>query len=494
MYCKIFSRGRGRAAGIDYMTGIIACRIDGSLPKPADQDYEVHRRNPPAKILRGDPMLTRTLISGLNYAQKYTSGCLSFAESPSDISQETMFMVMDSFEKMVKTGLDNDRITVLWVQHSDKGRLELNFVIPNVDLETGKRFAPYFDLADRPRFQAWERLVNSEFGFADPSDPVRKRAFQIPSDLPGDKLQQQREMGGLFSEMVGAGLIKNRNELMEVIKNGGYTINRKGKDYISIDDPKGHRFRLKGAIYSETFTSLENLAINSKGFESDSTDERQRRIAERREIFERETEKRRKYIAQRYRPKNKITGAVDNAPEKNPQYDHHDSVDLVLDDCIGNAPDDFFERATLSDREDAESPHGGWESLYGDPVSGVDSLPTYSERAITAMQDKGVKDNDGDRNNIARRIGQAFDRVHAAGNELIRKIGQLERAVDLIRAATQDLVWAGGSIGDRVRESIKKRTNAFTNQTREESSLKNQPESSVKRLPNGKPKPPPFMP
>lgn len=70
--------------------------------------------------------------------------------------------------------------------------LELNFVIPNVDLETGKRFAPYFDLADRPRFQAWERLVNSEFGFADPSDPVRKRAFQIPSDLPGDKLQQQR--------------------------------------------------------------------------------------------------------------------------------------------------------------------------------------------------------------------------------------------------------------------------------------------------------------
>jgi hypothetical protein len=476
------------------MTGIIACRIDGSLPKLTDQDYEVHRRNPPAKILRGDPKLTKTLISGLNYAQKYTSGCLSFAESPSDIYQETMFMVMDSFEKMVKTGLDDDRITVLWVQHSDKGRLELNFVIPNVDLETGKRFAPYFDLSDRPRFQAWERLQNSEFGFADPSDPARKRAFQIPSDLPGDKLQQQRGMGGLLSEMVGAGLIKNRNELMEVIKNGGYTINRKGKDYISIADPKGHRLRLKGAIYSETFTSPENLSINSKGFESDSTDERQRKIAERREIYERETEKRRKYIEQRYRPKNKITGTVDNAPEKNPQYDHHDSVDLILDDCIWNDPDDFFERATFSDREDSECPHGGWESLYGDPVPRMDNLPTYPERAITAMQNKGVKDDDGDRNDVARRIEQAFDRMYAAGNELIQKIGRFGRAVDLLRRATQDLVWAGGSLGDRVRESIKTRTNGFINQTREESSLKNQPDSSAKRYSDGKPKPPSFIP
>lgn len=494
MYCKIFSRGKGRASGIDYMTGIVSCRKDGSLPKTTDQDYEVHRRNPPAKILRGDPMLTKRLISGLNYAQKYTSGCLSFAESPSDISRETMSIVMDSFEKMLKTGLEDDRIMVLWVQHSDKGRLELNFVIPNVDLETAKRFAPYFDLADRPRFQAWERLLNAELGFADPSDPALKRVFQIPPNLPRDKLQQHKEMGGLLSEMVGAGLIKNRNELMEVIENGGYTINRKGKDYISIADPKGHRLRLKGAIYSENFTSPESLVVPSRGFESESTDERQQKIAERREIYERETEKRRKYIKGRYRQKNRIIGAVDNAPEQNPRSDYLDSIDPVLDDCIRNDLDDFFERATLSDREDAECLNGGWKSLYGDPVSGMDNLPTYSERAIHAMQGKGVKDDDGNRNDAARRVRQAFNRMHTAGDELIQKIGRFGRAIDLIRAATQDLVSAGGDLGDRVRGFIKKRTNVFIDQARQASSLTNRTESSGKCLPEDKPKSPFFMP
>jgi len=38
------------------------------------------------------------LISRLAYAQKYTSGCLSFAEVPEEIGEEKMRTVMDSFE------------------------------------------------------------------------------------------------------------------------------------------------------------------------------------------------------------------------------------------------------------------------------------------------------------------------------------------------------------------------------------------------------------
>ncbi|WP_149022820.1 relaxase/mobilization nuclease domain-containing protein, partial [Salmonella enterica] len=43
-----------------------------------------------------------------------------------------------------------NQYSILWVEHQDKGRLELNFVIPNMELQTGKRLQPYYDRADRP--------------------------------------------------------------------------------------------------------------------------------------------------------------------------------------------------------------------------------------------------------------------------------------------------------------------------------------------------------
>ncbi|WP_434221106.1 hypothetical protein, partial [Klebsiella pneumoniae] len=42
---------------------------------------------------------------------------------------------------------DRDQYACLWVEHRDKGRLELNFVIPNIELQSGKRLQPYFDRA-----------------------------------------------------------------------------------------------------------------------------------------------------------------------------------------------------------------------------------------------------------------------------------------------------------------------------------------------------------
>jgi len=151
--------------------------------------------------LRGSPDLTKKLISGLTFRQKYTSGVLSFSEHPEEISQKIIDEVMDSFESMIKTGLDDDRLTVFWVLHEDKGRLELHFVVPNVDLVSGKRFPTYFDRVDRPRFTAWQGLMNAVFGLSDPSDPALKRVFNLPADLPSDKKEQQRQIGLFITEI-----------------------------------------------------------------------------------------------------------------------------------------------------------------------------------------------------------------------------------------------------------------------------------------------------
>ena len=75
------------------------------------------------------------------------------------------------------------------MEHRDKGRLELNFVIPNIELQSGKRLQPYFDRADRPRVNAWQTLTNDRLGLRDPNDPTYRRPLTQASDLPRDKQQ-----------------------------------------------------------------------------------------------------------------------------------------------------------------------------------------------------------------------------------------------------------------------------------------------------------------
>ncbi|WP_407254228.1 relaxase family protein [Klebsiella michiganensis] len=67
--------------------------------------------------------------------KKYTSGVLSFAEA--DLPPGQREKLMASFERVLMPGLDKDQYSILWVEHADKGRLELNFLIPNTELLTG---------------------------------------------------------------------------------------------------------------------------------------------------------------------------------------------------------------------------------------------------------------------------------------------------------------------------------------------------------------------
>ncbi|MFO5615091.1 relaxase/mobilization nuclease domain-containing protein, partial [Klebsiella pneumoniae] len=88
----------------------------------------------------------------------YRYGVRSFAEA--ELLPGQREQIMASFERVLMPGLDKDQYSILWVQHADKGRLELNFLIPNTELLTGKRLQPYYDRADRPRIDAWQTGVN----------------------------------------------------------------------------------------------------------------------------------------------------------------------------------------------------------------------------------------------------------------------------------------------------------------------------------------------
>lgn len=180
-----------------------------------------------ARVLSGDPDITEHLINATKFENKYTSGVLSFAERADEISEADKLAIMRSFETTLFPGLDPDQYDILWIEHSDKdrfdvdadgkqiegtersGRLELNFVIPCHELRTGKRLQPFYAGTDLRRVNAWKNIINRELktlkgdAVADPNDPRRHRKINkylgsapkpSPFDLTAKKIAKKASL------------------------------------------------------------------------------------------------------------------------------------------------------------------------------------------------------------------------------------------------------------------------------------------------------------
>jgi hypothetical protein len=234
MIVKMHNRGTGAGSGpVEYLLGRDGQR-EGS------------------RVLFGDPETTIALIDNSDYAKKYTSGVLSFGES--DLDEAAKREIMQDFEASLMPGISGEQYSILWVEHRDKGRLELNFVIPNTELSTGKRLQPYFHGADARRMGYWQDAQNAERGLSDPNDPARKRTLSTPRDLPPDRQKAAEAITAGLTARIAAGDIADRKGVVEALEAAGYGIARQGKDSISLKMPEGSKnLKLRGAIYEQSF-------------------------------------------------------------------------------------------------------------------------------------------------------------------------------------------------------------------------------------------------
>ena len=305
MFCKVFARGGGRASGIDYLL--------------AERDANKKLRTPPAELLRGDPERIKQVIANLNFSRNYTSGVLSFTETVNELTRDNLQKIVDEFEEMIKAGFDDPgRIDMLWVLHQDKDRAELHWVVANVDLETSKRFQPYYHKVDLPRFRAWERLTNATYGLTDPSDPARARTINIPAYLPDKKADQYKQINDVITNMVAQGQITNRDQIVTTLSTAGYQINRLSQDYLSIEDPDGRKLRLKGAFYGQSFTSTASLTEPTGADQTTGRTDREHRLRELRTELDRQLAKRRQYVQSRYCRSRPATDHSYYQPPSNP--------------------------------------------------------------------------------------------------------------------------------------------------------------------------------
>ena len=203
-----------------------------------------------ARLLSGDPELTKRMSDSLNFQNRYTVGVLSFEEV--NLPDEDKRAIMESFESSLLAGLDKNQYNMTWIEHTDKDRLELNFVIANVELTTGKRLQPYFDRVDRPLVENWKQVTNHEYGLTDPHDPDKAQAVKTLNrqNLPKEVQQVKAQIGQAISHQIEQGNITDRKGVIDTLEQAGFEIARITDKSISIKNPEGKRnIRLEGVIY-----------------------------------------------------------------------------------------------------------------------------------------------------------------------------------------------------------------------------------------------------
>lgn len=214
-----------------------------------------------AELLSGDIQLTAQLIDSSPFAKKYTSGCLSFYEH--DLSDSDKQKIMQEFERCLFPGLDQDQYQILWVQHQDKinqdtgqTRLELNFVIPNVELSTGKRLQPFYAPVDLDRLDLFKKITNAEHSLYDPDNPNHQQLFINKKNLPKDVKDFKEQLHQRIYQAVVYGKVADRQELVQWLESNEVKVTRQTPKSISIENPyedAKRPIRLNGEIYEQGF-------------------------------------------------------------------------------------------------------------------------------------------------------------------------------------------------------------------------------------------------
>ena len=214
-----------------------------------------------AQVLSGDVELTAQLIDSSPFAKKYTSGCLSLYEH--DLSDQDKQQIMQNFEQCLFPGLDQDQYKVLWVQHQDKvnqvtgeTRLELNFVIPNVELSTGKRLQPFYAPVDLDRVDLFKQITNAEHRLYDPDDPNNQQLLINKKNLPKDVRDFKAQLHQRIYRAVANGEIADRQKLVEWLESNDVKVTRQTQKSISIENPyegATRPIRLNGEVYEQGF-------------------------------------------------------------------------------------------------------------------------------------------------------------------------------------------------------------------------------------------------
>lgn len=295
MIHKIIGHGSNGSKGvIDYML--------------KESDKKTPRKG--ATVLRGDVETQAKLIDALvgDFKQQYITGVFSFEESPDEVTEEQKNEIMDGAEEIIRGGLDSDRVSITWIEHTDKGRLELNYIVAQVDLKHGRQYQPYVHHNDMKLFNAFKDIQNIKHGFTEPDNPVKTQDYKQVKDLPQDVAELKKALTLHLHHMIVEGVIQNREDIKKEFKELGFEISRAGKNYISLKRPDGGKnikftSSKEGSLYDINFRpspeSAEEIRRASEEFQRNKPE----RLREAQRVYAEASASKREYNEKRHNRK-----------------------------------------------------------------------------------------------------------------------------------------------------------------------------------------------
>ena len=438
----------------------------GSGPTQYVTDTQLEGRdNAPPEVLRGNPDNTRRLIDSLAFKHKYTSGVLSFAPGET-ITPEMENKIMDRFEEVAFAGLERDQYNILWVRHTHANHHELHFVTPRVELSTGKslNIKPPGAKATQ-HFDDFRSEINARYGLADPTDPSRTKNVRMPDHelkIAAEALRRGEKPGHNMRELIDsvltqraeAGLIRNRDDVTENVKDLGLEITREGKDYITVQEPESNKkWRLKGPLYARDFEPGRAVAAADAGRERDYSrpdSAAANRYAQR---VERHIAARAEYHQGRYQSPNKqhrlehgqeqslmanpnrpesLAGYLqrelgDNAisVERDPNHATHSSQ---TGEARRQAPDQHLREQKPVLHQGRSQPGEVWqEQRVDDSRRLLDDKPSPKkpQKTHTTRCKQPENDHDGIRENLAKRLRATLERARKASQRIAERTSEL---------------------------------------------------------------------
>ncbi|HEE0005281.1 TPA: relaxase/mobilization nuclease domain-containing protein [Campylobacter jejuni] len=427
-----------------------------------------------ARVLKGDEFLTREIIKSMSQKHKTCVGCLSFEEK--NIKEELKKELMESFENTLLTPAMKGNYNILWIEHTDKGRLELNFIIPKIALESKKAFNPYYHTSDSKRIDLWCDFVNLNHNFSNPKDPRKEQTIQ-GSKKAKELFKDYESLDKILHRQVADEVINSRDELIYFLKQNNIEVTRKGKDYLSIKLPESKKAkRFKGSIYNEQFTGFTELREIRREKESRAREFKQRDIKAELDRIKPELDKliRRKdeYYRETFRKINeRLQREARKFDRKNGETQLQNTTNEIQNIKLNNeffnrnANDDDFINAclvsvdkTLSNRRKLNNEITKWKSFS------LDTKTTNERTGQSLLFNARLKEikNDNIRSRINirnREITREDNRISASRNEITRVYQERKNSIrERFRSYEKQTQWLNTEFQGLERENERNRT------------------------------------
>ena len=354
------------------------------------------RDTAPPQVLRGDPAMTRALIDSIERRWKFTSGALSW-HPEEKISEAQEEEVMDAFEQVAFAGLEADQRNILWVRHTHAGHHELHFLIPRLELSSGK------DVNACPPgwqkdFDVFRDLFNWREGWARPDDPARTRD-ELPkkADLfkarmarwgkeirESDRDRAKEAIHAFLKEKVTQGLVRSQEDVLSALKEQRLRINREGRDYISVVAPdSGMKMRFRGGFYARGWTPK---VVQDEESEEKKKETARRMVTRLQPAFERVIEKRAACNIKRYPAKWKQL--PDEEALLLPQLQEDTIYDRNRTDADAEPETDGGELQRTADGPRHEAGQaGGQADADSDGIANLEAIVHRCQRSVQQLAD-----------------------------------------------------------------------------------------------------------